>query len=151
MSNKLKDELTNDPLDRGYTNMSSAEIYTSLYTKNIDVTYSRRIVMRDLLSNLGPTVTATIMSKAEEIAKVYKPMEIALIYLKATNTEDGLDFGNSIMIATINGMANSSFGDNALTPSEVAALLGLAHKTISRAEDIGLSNVRIGDIERAIA
>ena len=90
------------------------------------VPYSRFITARTMLAELDPLVAATILDKLEAAGTVNSAVKWAMRYV----TTDGIDVGHS----STRDMLTALVAGGVLTSEEVAALAGLADKTVGYAE-----------------
>lgn len=129
---KLKDELVNDPLARGYSGMTDQEAADSLNTPDRIVTCECRATIRSLMADLGPTEADDIITALEAAATNNNITARALKLLSPA--EGGIDLGHASTRAQIDGLVTAGV----LTSVQGTALKGLAEKTVSRAEELGL-------------
>ena len=131
---KLKDELTVDPLTRGYSGMSDQQVVDSL-TLTVDrpVVNDMNVGSLGIMREIGPTLGATILDKLEAAATVDSRLKW---FMKELNT-NGVDIGNAVTRATIDDLVTNSV----ITAAEGASLKGIPEKTVSRAEELGFSEL----------
>lgn len=124
----LKAELTDDPLTRGYAGMTDAQVLASLLTQN-------RSVARQTV-------------RGAEIYNAIVPGEFqALSAAQQQFVRDVFSLGDEIDARPSTNARNvlATIFDNTTTLTNLAALLS---QTISRAEELGLGELREHDIAR---
>lgn len=128
----IRDELDNDPLARGYAGMTDQQATDSLNTED-------RSVDRE-------TMSASEIFEAIEVAEWQ-----ALTADQKNQVEKVIQLGDNIQIGT--GTKARAFLADAFGPATTtrATLLSLAQETISRAQELGLGTLVIGDIQNARA
>ncbi len=135
----LYNELTTDPLARGYATMTDAQAAASLNTAD-------RSVIRPRLAN-AKTVMHEIengwllLDKLEAAAPSVPPVKWALKFLE---TDVGIDVGSPVTQAQLQSLV-----PGVLTQAEADALKALAQVTVSRADELGLGAVGGNDVAEA--
>ena len=129
MANTLKDEITNDPLARGYAGMTDEQVATSLNTADRS---------RNLTSISGSVIKAKIVDAEYDALTAGKKSE--LLSLLARDDLDPWGFDANVI--------KNVFGNASAT---LAALAGERTESISRAEELGLGTVFQGHVEGARA
>ena len=128
----LSSELTVDPLARGYSGMTYAEIVTSLNTKN-------RTRVLDTLSSA-------------QIYEAIVPSEFqALTDAQRLLIRDVFGLGNSVQVGPSTNARSVLVGILGGGSDSITALAALLEETISRATELGLGIVTEGDIIKAEA
>jgi len=130
MKQELIDELTNDPLGRGYSGMSAKQAAESLNTANRQVNKTE-ITGGDLLSATVPSEFSAL--SADEKATWRALWSIWNLQLDNANTR---------------GIIQSIFKDGTTTH---ANLIAFVKESKSRAFELGLGEVTEGMVERARA
>jgi hypothetical protein len=146
----LRDELTTDPLGRGYANMTSAQIEVSLRTKN------RTRLMPIRSTELVAWAAAASSGELPRIVKLencvaagfsatnplYSVARIAVSYLLA---RDGtaLDLNLPDRVQMVDGL----IAGGVLSAADKAALVTLATESINRIEELSLGDPHLGDIQ----
>lgn len=140
----LKDELANDPLQRGYANMSNEEVANSLNTENIA---SRKLVP---LWQVKKTIVEAGEWAQLIAAQSSSDSTVAGAAITAISYIDDPRFQNLDMdlTATIN-MINILKTNGILSEQVVNAVNALADTNISRAQQLGLPFVKVGHVELA--
>ncbi len=131
MANKLttlKNELTNDPLTRGYAGMDDAAAAADLNTEYRTRDRSR-ITGADLLD-------ATVQAEYAALAAAERGTWDAMLQMQEINLAD----------TNTRQMIGGVFGGGTTTR---ANLVALQDETISRAVELGLGYVAQGSVERA--
>ena len=121
MSQALKDELTNDPLTRGYSGMTDQEVVDSLYTINRT---------RNRVSMTGRAVRNTVNETEYAALAVDKQSQ----FLALTATDDIDPFGFAV------GVVKDIFGPGATSVSNLATA---RVESISRAVELGLGTIDV--------
>lgn len=142
---KLRDELRDDPLERGYSTMTDAEVADSMMTEDRPYTFSRRVTWRDGLADLGPTQCSQLKTKLEDAASPGSVLSLSLSMLGEYGEGGGLDLGHGNTRTIIDSLVT----DEVITNEEGVALKALAEGTRSRATELKLGKVRTGDVTRA--
>jgi len=142
----LADELTNDPLGRGYSGMTAPEVLADLQLPLYPS--ERRVDERNILNEFGNNASQahTFLSKLEAVAEA-NPLVARVIGWIKTPVEagGGLDVG----VERVRQAANGLVGTAGIVQAEIDGLLALAPNTKSRLEVLGLSKPRLREI-RAI-
>lgn len=131
----LLDELTNDPLERGYSNMSAEAIYASLTTANISVPYTRFISLRGVASTLSDVEYATFkgfLTSVSELGVRYSDM-VSMLSQPCNDDGDtgGLDFGCTDVrtlidsFGALEGMADAATNLKALAEHDITRMAQL--------------------------
>ena len=139
---RLREELQNDPTNKGYSDKSNSEILDILYTPT--TTKYKIISSAELLAWAGANERllnledASVNHQSRAIKNVAK---IAVEMLKRDSTE--LDLNKSDRV----NMTNALIAGGVLSQDDVDDLYALAAYQISRAEEIGLArNLMEGDV-----
>jgi hypothetical protein len=153
---KLREELTNDPLERGYSGMSDAEAAADLNTKYR--TRIRHISSAELLTwaGGGANDTTGVRSRYERIEAngdeseqssraVRGACKAAVKMVERSDTY--LDFDNAAHAAMVDGLV----AGNVLTSDEKDELIAMGTESISRAAELGIGNVLPGYVTKARA
>ena len=132
MLQALKTELTTDPLGRGYAGMTNTQVVTSLRTANRTV--ERRSVSGSQIYNaIVPSEFSTLLATQQQLVRDVFGLGDTIDVRTGTNAR-------AVMLA--------AFGAGTTTR---ANLIALVQETISRAAELGLGDVREGDVARARA
>jgi len=123
----LSDEITNDPLGRGYSTMSDLEIKNSLSTPNIP--HNRESISGSELLGLA---------NAAEYANLTDINRDNWLSLCGVDSID--PFGSAVQLV------QSIWAGNPLT---IAALVAARTELISRAKELGLSYINEGHVQGA--
>jgi len=139
----LKNEITNDPLGRGYASMSDAQVAASLNTVDRTVPDSTRYTMRrvmEVMTDAGAAIT--------KLDQVTDPLVVeAMRALRSYTEGGGLDFSHPKTI----GMIDQLTSQGVLTSQEASELKSIGTKPASRAEELGLERVEVGHVTSARA
>ena len=132
MLQALKTELTTDPLGRGYAGMTNTQVVTSLRTANRTV--ERRSVSGSQIYNaIVPSEFSALLATQQQLVR------------------DVFGLGDTIDVRTgtnVRAVMLAAFGAGTTTR---ANLIALVQETVSRAAELGLGDVREGDVARARA
>ena len=132
MLQALKTELTTDPLGRGYAGMTNTQVVTSLRTANRTV--ERRSVSGSQIYNaIVPSEFSALLATQQQLVRDVFGLGDTIDVRTGTNAR-------AVMLA--------AFGAGTTTR---ANLIALVQETVSRAAEIGLGDVREGDVARARA
>jgi hypothetical protein len=140
----LSDELTNDPLARGYAQyipdnpgmlaqMLTAPDYTMVKTKFVTA--------RGVLAEHG-SAGATVLDKIDAAGSSDSAVKWAM---KFVTSEPGIDVGHPTTRSLLNGMVPA-----VLTQAEADMLLDMAVQPASRAEVLGIGYVSAADVQAAL-
>ena len=127
----LKDEITNDPLTRGYAGMTDAQVADSL-TNTID-----RVVTKQFISG-SEIFNATDDTEYSALTDAQKSAWDALCAIDQIDTVSGVAKAREAEL----------FGGGTTTRTN---LLAIRNETVSRAQELGLGNVNEGDVRQARA
>ena len=143
---KLADELTNDPLGRGYSGMSDEEAandlmseYRTLYSPITMGNIIRWAARYDAIYSLETAVTSGDADK-RRLARA------ALAMIESPQV-DTLDIGD----VEISGMFDELVTLGVFTSAEQDDLVAFGTSTISRATEVGLGRVKPGYVGKARA
>lgn len=140
----LSDELTNDPLGRGYSGMSdlaaSVDLNTEYRTRTINVPIRELLVYLLKAGKMKPIDVAgnTPAHPAEQ--ECYAFMSI----MNNANFED-LDLSDATLRSMLINIRNAGLLDAA----DQTAILAMADEPVSRATELGLRRVRVGTVAAA--
>ncbi len=143
-NDKLKSEIENDPLSRGYSGMTDAEVVESLVAE--DRTVYKPISSAALLawsaasgrlSKLRSAITDGPDDASRSLA------EAAYILINRDGTD--LNLALTDRMDMLNGLVAYSI----LSEDDKTSLLAIAQHSVSRASEIGLGRVRQGTVARA--
>ena len=138
---KLKDEITADPLVRGYSSMTDQQVVDSLNVVDRLVVDSIIVGSLGIMREIGPTLGATILDKLEAAATVDSRLKW---FMKELNI-NGIDIGNVVTRATIDALVTAGV----LLASEGTSLKGIPEKTVSRASELGFPELSAQEINNA--
>ena len=127
----LKDELTNDPLGRGYSSMTDEQIVTSLTTKDRPGPFPANVIPK-VLSFLGRIDAA---ERAAVGLAIYDEVNL-------TDVQTVTAITNHLDDYIAKGQADESVK---------TAILALGENRRTRAEEIGLIKLNEGDVKAARA
>lgn len=137
----LKTELENDPLGRGYSGMTAAEVRDSLRAQNITVTKPTMATGRTIMDGLGVQTGGEVLAALESAAGSDPGVKWALEYIK----RDGVDLGNSTTRTQLDALESNGV----LQSGQADAIKALAETQISRAQQLGLGQIKGAHITRA--
>lgn len=131
----LKAEVTNDPLGRGYSSMTDAEVAASLNTG--DRTFNRKIGSRELMTWAAQNSRwANVDDAADNKALPNSVRSIAMASRKLLDRQDA-----ELDMSTHSPMIDALVAAGILTAGDKTELLALSTKAGSRAEELGLDEV----------
>lgn len=149
MSAKLRQELQADPLEKGYSTMTSTEVSTSLRTK--DRPKNKVIGSAELLAWAGAGATDTINSRYErlKISSTDHTSPIVrgacLAGLKIVDRDDAqLDLSLQDRVDLVDALVTGSV----ISSAEKDELVEMGTQYVSRAQELGVKS-RPGDVERS--
>jgi len=136
---KLKAEINNDPLIRGYASMTDQQIADSL-TQTIDRTIveSKTLGALGIMREVGPTAGAAILDKLEAAAAT----DSRLKWFMKELTTNGVDIGNPVTRATIDSLVSAGV----ITAAEGVSLKEIPEKAGSRAEELAIGKIYARDV-----
>ncbi len=127
----LKAELDTDPLTRGYAGMTDEQVVTDLNTEN-------RTRIKDSLTG-AEIYSVTDGTEFAALTDAAKAQWLALCAIESIDPNNGTPAA---------ALTTDLFGGGSTTQG---ALVALREETVSRAVEIGLGNVIIGDVQNARA
>lgn len=149
----LQDELTNDPLGRGYAAMDNAQAAASLNT--VDRTETIPAPLNDVVDKL---IEWDALAPINAAANAYEAnpggatnaQSLAykvVAYTRAVRDYNlaGIDFTRPHYSALLTAMVNY----NVLTQAQADELAALGTRDVSRAQELGLGRVRPSDVNQA--
>lgn len=141
---KIRNELANDPLSRGYSGMTDAQRLAALTTA--DITTTRDVVITpQLLAQVFGTASASAMLEAMETAAasdVQLKWMLQIIY----ENRGGLSTATPGVTDKLTALAGVG---TVITPVQLAVFEGARQTTISRAAQLGLGEIHLGDVIEA--
>lgn len=143
---KLKEEITTDPNNIGYSSMSAQEIVSYLNTKNISQNYP--IPSATLLAWSGQNSRLVNIKNASnhENPTIANIAEVA--YLMIVRSDTKLDLGLSDRIQMLGALVAAGI----LTTDDRDELLMMSEKLVSRADQLGFEeDITLGEVEWALA
>src|SRR5687768_2931408 len=137
----LNDEITNDPLGKGYASHlpdRTGHVVDLLNATTETKVKSRMITARGILSDYPgrPFAAAAAMDKLDAAAPNISPLKWAWKFINS----EGLDIGNAATQGMLDTLASEA-GGNVITAQEAANLKALALYPASRAEVLGLPHM----------
>ena len=126
----LQDELTNDPLARGYSTMSDAEVATSLNTVNRDYTQTT-LTGNEILHGIVPSEYSSLPTNRPDT----RTTVMGIVGVDGEVSVAPGSFAREAFIAI--------FGSGSGT---IAALAAMLSSQRSRAEELGLGGVSHTDV-----
>jgi len=141
----LKEEIDSDPLGRGYASMTNAEVTISLNT--VDRTRLETLSMQELREWTAENARGfNIMSGITNVALTDQVRNLCYVADKLIGTDDGqLSPGNALHVDMINDLVAASVISNA----DRTALVTKATKSLSRATELGIGQVKEGHVQEA--
>ena len=143
---KLKDEIASDPLTRGYAGMTDQQVADSINAANR--TLKEATTSGQLLTWAGSASRYMKLKNAsEDAAKDDSVRSICHVLLLLMGRDESNDFTIADRIAMLDVLVT----DGVLANADRTALESFAQKSISRAQEIGLSIVHPGVVGMAKA
>lgn len=133
----IKSEIDNDNLSIGYAGMSEQQIADSLNAKTISA--KQHIKTRDIKSYLA--LVGKYYPISQSSAQSAKE---AMFNLQEFN--DGFDMTVSGAETMLTNMLDALIADSLIDANDKTYIIGLGDKLISRAEQLGLGSVKIGEV-----
>ena len=127
---QLKQEITTDPLGRGYAGMTDQQIADSLNTADRPAIVPTVAGALGIMRLVGPALGAAILDKIEAAAGSDSRLQWFLREL----TTNGIDLGHPVTRATIDELVVAGV----LTQTEADAMKRSAERTVTRAEELEL-------------
>jgi len=132
----LRGEVLSDPLARGYASMTDEQVAASLNTKDRQVVQLTLVTAKELMARMDPSVAAGILQKLESEAANNPVVKWIMSFI--TGGGEGIDLGHANTRAQIDALVAAGV----LTATEGASLKALAERTVSRAEELGLPEIK---------
>jgi hypothetical protein len=157
----LVPELRNDPLGRGYSGMSDQQILNDLvanpYRSGIVTTY---VNCRDMLSMLTWNEFSTVLTAYQTLASGDTLTAYIVDVLKQPGNKQGdgggLNFGDSTIRSYFTAFPTYVSGLKVITQAQVplvsgaiTKILNSAYQTTTRAAELGLGSLELGNISSA--
>ena len=125
-----------DPLSRGYVGMTDEQVAASLNNPDRTVIEQTMVTAKDLMARMDPGAAATILQKLESAAASDAVVKWIMSFI--TGGGEGIDLGHANTRAQIDALVAAGV----LTATEGASLKALAQRTVSRAEELGLPEIK---------
>lgn len=138
---KLKNEIENDPLERGYSNMTNNEIVFSLNAKNrtfYKPLSSKALLAWSAVNGRLRKIKNAIDSPNEQLSSI---AEAAYLMIVRDNTELDLNLVDRMTLL------NTLVGAGVLTVEDKQDILDVANIVGSRAEELGIGSVFISHVD----
>ncbi len=132
----LRSELANDPLGRGYATMSDEQVAASLNNPDRLIVQSTMVTAKGLMALLDPATAAAILDKLEAAASSNSTVKWILSFMQGS--AEGVDLGHPNTRAQIDALAAAGV----LSADEASLLKALADNLVSRAEELGLPEIK---------
>ncbi len=146
----LASELLDDPLGRGYASMSDREAVDSLNAANraIRVSVSSRDIRKYVLMNgLWPRISGLASDPSADLNS--RGAAITLLETIAPNSFDVVSMDDPQVYATVEAMANMMISAGTITADHRDAVLYMSEAIVSRAVELGIGSVDVGDVQTA--
>lgn len=137
----LREEIVTDPLARLYADMADSEVADSLNAPNrpgrgpVSAASVRSYI---LLNGIWPRLQG--LAAAAPDATV-KGTAITILQVMAPNSFDTIRMNDPSVHAAVSAMLQTMVDAGAMTADQRAAMIALGDKMISRAEELGLTQV----------
>lgn len=138
----LRDELINDPLNRGYTDKGDVACAESLAEKNRSVVGAVSRADFVIWAATGPR--ATIEDTALDVSSPFRASALALRDFVVGSSES-LGLSNPSVQFLLTAWANNKL----ITQAQHDSLIALATHTISRAEELGITDASANAVMEA--
>lgn len=145
----LREEITNDPLGKGYEGMADSQVADSLNTpdrpgkKPVPATDVRLYV---LLNGLFPAIQ-NLAANGQNPAQ--RGTAITILQTIAPNSFDTIRMNLPNVHAAVSQMLQTMVDAGVMTAQHRTDMLALGDATISRAQELGLPNVHHLDVAEA--
>ncbi len=140
----LSDEIANDPLVRGYASMTDLQIVASINA--VDRNVDKPVALRELIVHLlkkQKWVAIEAESKSDSLGVQAETVAFMTIMNNVNFTE--LDLSDSITQTMLISIRDADLLDAA----DQIAILAMGKEMKSRAQELGLSRIREGTVNRA--
>ena len=144
----LSDELTNDPLTRGYAGMTDEEATTDLNTEYRDVNYPILIdAVNYAIRENGKWTQYREASELQTVSGTYdnQSMREFMDMFTGFTSLPEIDMQGVYMDGLIDDMVT----EGSMGAGVAAALKAFGVQTVSRGVELGLGRIRVGDVEYA--
>jgi len=144
----LSDELTNDPLARGYAGMTDEEATTDLNTEYRDVNYPILIdAVNYAIRENGKWTQYREASELQTVSGTYdnQSMREFMDMFTGFTSLPEIDMQGVYMDGLIDDMVT----EGSMGAGVAAALKAFGVQTVSRGVELGLGRIRVGDVEYA--
>lgn len=138
----LRNELLNDPLKRGYADLGDVACAESLTEKNRAVVGSVSRPDFVIWAAVGPR--SVIEDTALNVGSPFRASALALRDFVSGNS-DSLDLSN----ANVRGLLTAWATNGLITQAQHDALITLATHTVSRAEELGITDASANAVMEA--
>ena len=142
----LVEELHNDPLGIGYSELSDEDVAKKLNEQAYSVPTTRFITWRAIAAVLDDAEYAAVKASLNQLAQASPKVADMIPFLSQATGDDGtgggIDFGNAAVRAMIQALPGVS-------EATKQKLLALGERPASRAEILGLPEVYPGHVESA--
>lgn len=147
--NILREEISQDPLSRGYSAMSDGQVAESLNGRNRPgrgVVASSEVRRYVLLNGLWPRLQAVASSATDE---TQRGTAMTILQVMAPNSFDEIRMNDPSVHAAVSSMLQVMVDAGAMTAENRAEMVALGDRTISRADELGLGLVHHLDVAEA--
>lgn len=144
----LSDELTNDPLSRGYFGMTDAQVVASINAKTRPGPIPADDVKRYLLMQ---GKWGAIVDDADK-STVEADRQSCLVLVQALTLFDEFDLQDAAKKTAVQAALDAlktTGGTGHITDAEATTIMGLENNRQSRAQELGLGGVTAGQIAKA--
>lgn len=138
-------EIRDDPLNRGYADMDHQAVADNLNVVDREVADTERKTMREILRRYGMDIAGQIYDKLVAIGETNSGVILALKAINDYSENSGLDFSDQVTIDSLDYLVSI----DALSSAEGDFLKNLGKKMVSRATELGLSQVTNGHVHSA--
>lgn len=143
----LSDELSNDPLSRGYSGMTDAEAAASLHMVNRPGAVPAKDVRRYLL--LAGKWPGLVDAAANDSTGSVRQIAVNIVDTLA-NFED-FDLQDSTVLAAVTAGLDGAIAAGLMETANKTAILAMENNRQSRAAELGIPQTNLGDVIAARA
>lgn len=138
----LRDEIKNDPLNRGYADMTPDRVVSSLTTRNRRGNVETREVIQYLL--ITGKWAALVDAASNEVDRDRRL--VAVDTVETLRSFSTIDLGDPTIYTAVSTRLDDLVTHGFLSSVERTAILMLGEQKLSRAEELGLKHVVQSDV-----
>jgi len=147
----LQDEFENDPNGYGYLSMNDQQRYDRLILEDIPILIPiASIATSGYLESINKWNQMNQLSVIDQSQTPPVPrLDAAFHMTLVLGTFDSFDMNDPVQNTVFTNLMNAMVSNNVLTQAEADDILAFGDSLISRDTEIGVDNVKIGEIEQA--